>query len=249
MSDALGYRLKIGVITPSVNTVVQPEYDDMRPAGVTNHLERIFVLDTQHGQGLARVVGDIDSGIDDAVERLLPCEPDVIALGVSIEAIFGDPEAGQAIQDRLRTRFDPALKLVHAGAAIPAALHALGIRGGGVGLLTPYGEQGEEHLTLFMKACGYEVHAFRHLVSPSTAQIAHNGPGRVRAEIHALDATGPQAIVQFGANLPAAAAAARAEVELGIPVIAVNTATYWHTLRTNGIPDRATGFGRLLAEC
>jgi maleate cis-trans isomerase len=32
------------------------------------------------------------------------------------------------------------------------------------------------------------------------------------------------------------------------PVIAINTATYWHALRAIGIADRLAGFGRLLEE-
>ena len=42
--------------------------------------------------------------------------------------------------------------------------------------------------------------------------------------------------------------AGAAEFWLGKPVIALNTATYWHALRTNGIADKVAGFGRLLAE-
>ena len=42
--------------------------------------------------------------------------------------------------------------------------------------------------------------------------------------------------------------AAAAELWLGKPVIAINTATYWHALRANGINDRMPGFGRLLEE-
>ena len=33
---------------------------------------------------------------------------------------------------------------------------------------------------------------------------------------------------------------------LGKPVIAINTATYWHALRTCGIHDKKAGFGSLL---
>ena len=43
MRDYLAWRLAFGVTTPSTNTVVQPEYDDMRPAGVTNHLARMVI--------------------------------------------------------------------------------------------------------------------------------------------------------------------------------------------------------------
>lgn len=41
--DAQAARLKIGVIGPSTNTIVQPDFDAMRPAGVTNHYSRIIV--------------------------------------------------------------------------------------------------------------------------------------------------------------------------------------------------------------
>ena len=44
--DALGWRCKFGVLAPSTNTIVQPDFDDMRPAGVTNHYSRIFTPDT-----------------------------------------------------------------------------------------------------------------------------------------------------------------------------------------------------------
>ena len=41
--DAYAWRLKFGVLGPSTNTIVQPEFDDMRPAGVTNHYSRCLL--------------------------------------------------------------------------------------------------------------------------------------------------------------------------------------------------------------
>ena len=43
MTDALGFRKKFGVIAPSTNTCVQPEFEAMRPRGVTNHFGRIHI--------------------------------------------------------------------------------------------------------------------------------------------------------------------------------------------------------------
>ena len=64
-----------------------------------------------------------------------------------------------------------------------------------------------------------------------------------------LDGDDVDALVQVGTNLSMVrTAAAAAELWLGKPVIAINTATYWHALRTNKIEDRMEGFGRLLAE-
>src|SRR6185295_18214308 len=46
MGDALGYRAKFAVLAPSTNTIVQPEFDAMRPRGVTNHFGRIHIPNT-----------------------------------------------------------------------------------------------------------------------------------------------------------------------------------------------------------
>ena len=47
MRDVLGWRRKFGVIGPSTNTVVQPDFEMMRPVGVTNHYSRIFTPNAQ----------------------------------------------------------------------------------------------------------------------------------------------------------------------------------------------------------
>ena len=36
-----------------------------------------------------------------------------------------------------------------------------------------------------------------------------------------------------------------ADLFLGKPVIAINTATYWHALRVQGINDKVAGFGNI----
>ena len=43
MPDARGWRGKIAVVAPSTNTIVQPDFDDLRPHGVTNHFGRIAI--------------------------------------------------------------------------------------------------------------------------------------------------------------------------------------------------------------
>ena len=251
MTDALGWRLKLGVVTPSVNTVVQPEYDDMRPRGVTNQIARIHIPDwvVNNDDDFDGLVRDIDRGVDDAVQCVLTCEPDCVVLGVSIEAVYGDPKAGEAIQQRLRLKFGDDLRLIHAGAAIPAALRAVGVPDGPIGVLTPYQPSSEAHLRTFVESCGYELRTAVHLRSPTAVQIAHTSRETLQRELKQIAAERPRAIVQFGANLCMGRIAAEAEHWLGLPVIAVNTATYWHALRSNGITDQAEGHGQLLARC
>ena len=45
MTDQLGYRKKFGVILPSTNTIVEPEFYRMTVPGVTPHVSRIHIRD------------------------------------------------------------------------------------------------------------------------------------------------------------------------------------------------------------
>ena len=69
----------------------------------------------------------------------------------------------------------------------------------------------------------------------------------MREKLIALNGNGKDtdAMIQVGTNLSMVRLAAAAELWLGKPVIAINTATYWHALRANGITDKIYGFGTL----
>lgn len=247
-NDPLGYRAKFGVVTPSVNTVVQPEYDAMRPIGVTNHISRIHIPEKpiDGDAGFQELVAAIDGALDDAVASVLTCEPTCVVMGVSIEAVYqGGIGAARAIEARLNERFG-RITLIHAADALPSALRALGVDDGAVSLVTPYMPDADPHLKRFVQELGYDYQEAIHLRAPSPVQISHVTEDELRRSLTELAAKKPRAIVQFGANLSMARLAGEAERWLGLPVIAVNTATYWHALRRNGIVDRREGFGSLL---
>jgi maleate isomerase len=75
-------------------------------------------------------------------------------------------------------------------------------------------------------------------------------PEELRPKLIELNGNGRDvdAIIQVGTNLSMVRLAAAAEMWLGKPVIAINTATYWHALRANKIMDKIPGLGRLLEE-
>ena len=78
--------------------------------------------------------------------------------------------------------------------------------------------------------------------------IAEVTNAECREAIRSLDGDDVDAIIQVGTNLSMVRLAAAAELWLGKPVLAINTATCWHALRARGILDRRTGFGRLFEE-
>ena len=71
MPDALAPRFKFGVIAPATNTIVQPEFDAMRPRGVTNQMTRVVIPDTPVGTEsefanmMTQVRASIEAALDD----------------------------------------------------------------------------------------------------------------------------------------------------------------------------------------
>jgi maleate isomerase len=249
MPDVLGWRATFGVVTPSTNTVVQPEYDDMRPPGVTNHIGRMHIPNDPVGSDadFDELIRRIDGALEGALERVMTADPDHMILGISAESIWGGGmEAARAIEARVN-RLSGGKGFTQAADALPAALKALGISGP-IGLVTPYFPVAHTHLANYMKEIGCEVAAARHLSRTGPVDIAKTSLADLRAAVAEVNLPETRAIIQFGANLPMGRLAATAEAWLGKPVIAINTATYWRALRSRGIADRMTGFGRLLEE-
>jgi maleate isomerase len=249
MVDTLGWRKVFGVVTPSTNTVVQPEYDDMRPNGVTNHIARMFVpndpvrSDADFNELLRRV----DVALEDSIVSVMTCQPDHLILGISAESIWGGGvESAKEIGRRIK-RLAGDIGVTQAADALPAALKAMGVKSR-IGLLTPYFPVAEKPMRKFFDDIGYEIVRSKHMSCEGPVLIGRVPETELRDNLRLLDGSDIEAIVQFGANLPMGSVAADAERWLGKPVLAINTVTYWHALRTNGISDRRYGFGRLLAE-
>ena len=81
--------------------------------------------------------------------------------------------------------------------------------------------------------------------APARPPIARVSPGALREALVAVDRDDVEAIVQVGTNLCFAEMAAAAELWLGKPVIAINTAIYRLALRSLSVDDQIKRVGRL----
>jgi maleate isomerase len=117
-----------------------------------------------------------------------------------------------------------------------------------LGVITPYMPVGDRNVRQFFEDAGFEIARLKGLRCASPIAIAQVPESTLRETIREVDGDDVDAIIQVGTNLSMARLAAAAEEFLGKPVIAINTATYWHALRQNGITDKIEGFGRLLSE-
>jgi maleate isomerase len=247
MPDSLGYRRKFGVVAPSTNTTVQPEYDAMRPAGVTNHFSRAVIPDIKvtDNASFRRMTEAINAALLPAVDAVITCKPDYVVLGLSGET-FADGLKGS---DRMKKQFERRAGM---GVSMPSDACRKAFKQYGrikrLGVITPYMPVGDAQVRRFFTECGFEVINVKGLKCGSPTQIAQVSERELRDAVIAVNRGKVDAILQVGTNLAMARLAGVAEFWLDKPVIAVNTATYWYALRENGIADRIAGFGSLLAE-
>jgi maleate isomerase len=242
--DHLGYRCKFGVVGPSTNTIVQPDLEAMRPVGVTNHYSRIEVPEMAVGsdEDFLRLVRTIQDNTFKAIDLLRTCEMQYMVMGMSATTFWNGRKRAEAY---LRTMEERAGVATSCGSfAVEAALNVFKARR--IAFLSPYYEVANAQVRRFFEDCGFTVVRDVALRRPSPVQIAHTTDAMCRDAIRRLDGDDVDAIVQVGTNLSMVRLAAAAELFLGKPVIAINTATYWHALRAMGIHDRMAGFGALL---
>src|SRR6266702_8484627 len=247
MTDRLGYRLKIGIVIPSTNTTVQPETDAMRPPGVTNHIGRIHIPDLPLGNDteFEAMVEAIGPDIDPCIDRVMTCKPGHLVMGMSIPTFWGGKAGSEKLLARLEHRAGTQVTM-GSSACVAALKRFPAVKR--IGILTPYQPVGDANVARYFADHGYEVAAVHSLKRPSEVQIAHATGLDIINGFKTLANAGVDAIVQAGTDLAAIDLAAESERWLGIPVIAINAATYWWALRRNGIDDRMSRCGALLAE-
>jgi len=244
--DALGWRAKFGVIAPSTNTVVEPEFHAMSVPGVTSHNARIHIRD-QHidgNEGMVRLLDQIRAEIGHAVERVMTAEPDYMVMGMSAETFWGGVEGNRQFVKQIHDL--SGLRVATGAEGCERALNLYGAKR--IGIVTPYQPVGDDNVVQFFTEIGFDVVAIRGLKCPTAVSIAHVTERELREALFEVDSAEVDALVQCGTNLSMVRLADEAERWLDKPVIAINAATWWMALRDNGIADQLHGFGGLLRD-
>lgn len=245
----VGPRARFGVIVPSTNTVVEQDLARIDVPGVSFHTGRMYIerpgLDSN--EAFEELLGQIRTSINVAVRDVLTARPSAMLMGMSAETFWGGVEGNAAFEQRIGER-SGGLRVTTGAASCRAALEAFGVER--IVVFSPYQPIADEQVGTYFTEAGFDVAAITGLRCSSATTIAAVGPTRIDEVLDELGAARDDvdAVVQVGTNLNFVDQAARLEGELGKPVIAINMATLWHGLRSNGVEDRVKGMGRILEE-
>jgi len=233
MVDTLAPKAVIGVMTPAMNTVVQPELEMLRPDGVTNQMQRF------------RMGGDrISDDLTDEAKKLMDCNPVALAVGLTTDAGPGGVALLNSRCEELSAEI--GIPVCNASIATQAALHKIGAKK--IAVLTPFNAEVDQVVKSNIEAGGFEVIAIKGTEAPSLPAICETPLDQIRNITEALGKTDCDAIAQIGTALPFMGLIDELEQSTGKTIMACNAAVYWQSLRAAGVTDSIPGFGYLFRE-
>jgi maleate isomerase len=248
----LSYRARIGVLVPSTNTAVEYDLQKVIPRGVTWHVARFMInnTDLSSDKSFVNFLDDLRETIGSAIESLLTCRPDHVLMGMSAETFWGGVDGNDGFVDRVQQKVGSEIKLTTGANSVAAALdalHVLAHTNKKLAIITPYQPIGDKNVRLFFEESGYEVGKIHGLRCENAHDaIALVSEVEVADVIHAVDGGDIDAIIQVGTNLSTSNVFPTFEKMLQKPMISINTATIWHALRSCGVIDQFDNMGRLL---
>ncbi len=247
MPDVTGYRAKFAAIVPSTNTVVEHDFNLLAPPGVTIHAGR-FMIDRpalSNDEEFLDLIKQVLDNVGDAVASVKTCKPDYYVMGMSAGTFWNGLAGNRDFEARI-DGYTGGVPCSTGATACREVLTRFGVRR--ISVLTPYQPIADREVANYFTEAGFDVVKSRGLKCPNATAIAEVTEDELVTVLNDMNVADCDAIVQCGTNLSMVRLAAEAEKFFRKPVIAINTATLWHALRTYGIDDQRRGFGRLLEE-
>jgi maleate isomerase len=228
---------RLGLIVPSSNTTMEPEFYRMLPRGFSVHAARLKLGEVTV-EGLARMEVEIEA----EAEKLADASVDIIGFGCTSGSLFRGRGHEELIEERIRRA--TGLPAVATAGAVLRALRTLGVRR--VAVATPYIEEINILEGKFLTDSGFEVVDMRGLGLRDNLEIGRLTGNVVERLVKGLRLDGADGIFISCTNLPTIEVIGRLERELRRPVISSNTATLWAMLKECHPRVEIRGYGSLL---
>ena len=208
---------KIGLIVPSSNTVMEPDFYRHLGQRATLHTARMFLEDVT-AEDEARM---LDEFTLPAARDLATIRPDVVVFGcTSAGALRGNPYEEQLIAEIARVSGAPTLSV---NKCVRQTLHKE--QANRLVVVTPYLDELNVRIRASLEAGGYEVLHIRGLGIRANTDIARvPGDDIVRLAQQAVEGYQPDALFVSCTNFPAVSVLPRLRELFPFPVVSSNQA-------------------------
>jgi len=243
--DGLGYRARIGLLTPNDDAVPESEFWTLAPEGVSVHVARVLLVDT-------RTFADPPHP-DDATALLAALPMQAIVFAFTTTSYILGQNGKQALKARLENRSNGIPVLLPCPAAV-AAFRTLGVRRIAV-IHPPWFTDDEHQLGIaYFRNQGFDVIYANQMRLRGLSVAKSTDPLRkftelYPAELYAFARTqvpaAAEAVLFSGNGFRAIGVIAALEEDLGRPVLTANQVAFWYALRQAGVREPVNGYGRV----
>ena len=227
--------LRIGLLVPSSNTTMEPDFYAMAPMGVTVHTARMRLTKVTP-EALIRMAQDTER----AAGLLSDAGGDIIVYGCTTGSLVGGVEWEEDLVGRIEV--ETGIPAVSTSSAVVEALRSLGAKR--IGVATPYSEELNGLEKSFLEDLGFQVTGVRGLGLLDNLDIGRVGRGTLETITREV-ADDTDAIFISCTNLPAVGLIEEFEKKFNRPVVTSNQASMWAALRGRVGPG-VDGFGKLM---
>ncbi len=235
-----GWRGRIGLLVPSINTTMETEFWRIAPRGVSVHVARI----SGGRHGTPEELRGMENASKAAARDVAMVEPDVVVYGCTSGSFFEGPAWNQSICSQL-TEIAGAPTVTTAG-AMAAALQAGGHRR--VDVVTPYVELTNERLKQFLKAHDIDVPTLGTFDMLDMFDHAKIEPGEIYRKVKEITTPKSEAVFVACTQLRALEVLDSLERDLGKPVYSAVQASAWQAYQAMGIDPAIGDCGSLLRK-
>ena len=237
----IGWRARLGFLVPPGNPTVEPEMIALAPDGVSVHFHRMTA------RGAAGSLEGQDErnrmmleNIDASIELLAMVGLHVITIAHTATSYHLGRQREADLLARLQSA--TGCRVISAFGSVLQALQRLNVRY--VALGTPYSPEMTAQSRAHLEAHGVEVVHSANL--EGVKNIYDETAERAYKLARSVDRDDAEAVFLSGTGLPTLPVLQLLEQDLGKPVISSTSAMMWHALRTAGVGQPITGYGRLL---
>ena len=236
-----GWRGRIGVIVSPPNTVVECEFAQMAPEGVSVHAARLGRPEGAAGPLTGDAVLQTNGDLPRAAESLAELRLDVVVFAHTAGSMLGGLEDGRQQISMLEEKAGcPAVTTASAAVEVLKDFRKLA-------LLTPYPEEMTRKEADFLEQAlpSLKVVSQRSLGTATGLAIGDIEPQTAYRESRNVDTSSADGLFLSGTNWRTIEVIEAMESDLGIPVFTANQVSMWAALGKLNVSARP-GFGSLL---
>lgn len=231
-----GWRAKIGIMIPSINTVMESEMWQMAPPGLSVHTSRMHFLTTN-----AEELKEMANQTERCAKELGTAECDVVVYGCTsgsfVHGLVWEESLKEKIADTAKC------KAVTASGALKKAIECFGVKR--LSIATPYINELVELEDRFFESLGYEVVSAAGLGHDNALVIEKVSPEFNYAYAKSIVKDETDLLIISCTDFRSIEIIKKLEDDLGIPVLSSNQACMWASMRAAGLKDKLLEYGSL----